>query len=139
MVSLLSRSPNSFRRGQTTGVHPLPSPTKRVTSLTFSYPFMPQGSAMVTSSRCAAVAKAIANAGTHAGNLDDLWEGEMLAVRIGTVDLVMCNVQGQVFAYADRCPHLASRLSDGRFDRGLITCATHEWVFDARGGSGVNP
>jgi toluene monooxygenase system ferredoxin subunit len=94
---------------------------------------------MVTSSRCAAVAKAIANAGTHAGNLDDLWEGEMLAVRIGTVDLVMCNVQGQVFAYADRCPHLASRLSDGRFDGGLITCATHEWVFDARGGSGVNP
>ena len=75
----------------------------------------------------------------HAGDLDDLWEGEMLAVTLGTVDLVMCNVEGHVFAYADRCPHLASRLSDGIFDGRLITCAAHEWIFDARGGSGINP
>jgi len=75
----------------------------------------------------------------HAADLDDLWEGEMCAVSLGTVQLVMCNVEGQVFAYADRCPHLASRLSDGRFDGRLITCAAHEWVFDARGGCGVNP
>jgi toluene monooxygenase system ferredoxin subunit len=75
----------------------------------------------------------------HAGNLDDLWEGEMIAVSLGNVDLVICNVQGQVFAYADRCPHTASRLSDGRFDGRLITCAAHEWVFDACGGAGVNP
>jgi toluene monooxygenase system ferredoxin subunit len=79
------------------------------------------------------------HAGALAGDLDDLWEGEMLAVTLGTVDLVMCNVEGQVFAYADRCPHLASRLSDGSFDGRLITCAAHEWIFDARGGSGVNP
>jgi toluene monooxygenase system ferredoxin subunit len=79
------------------------------------------------------------DAGTRAGDLDDLWEGEMLAVTVGAVDLVMCNVEGQVFAYADRCPHLASRLSVGRFDGRLITCAAHEWVFDALGGSGVNP
>ena len=63
----------------------------------------------------------------------------MIAVTLGTVDLILCNVQGQVFAYADRCPHLASRLSDGRFDGRLITCAAHEWVFDAHGGGGVNP
>jgi toluene monooxygenase system ferredoxin subunit len=85
------------------------------------------------------VARAIEDAGVYAGNLDDLWEGEMIAVTLGTVDLVLCNVQGHVFAYADRCPHLASRLSDGRFDGRLITCAAHEWVFDGRGGGGVNP
>lgn len=79
------------------------------------------------------------DAGAHAGDLDDLWEGEMLALTLGTVDLVMCIVEGQVFAYADRCPHLASPLSEGRFDGRLITCAAHEWVFDARGGGGVNP
>ena len=79
------------------------------------------------------------DAWTHAGDLDDIWEGEMRAVSLGTVHLVMCNVGGQVFAYADRCPHLASRLSEGRFDGRLITCAAHEWVFDAHGGGGVNP
>ena len=51
----------------------------------------------------------------------------------------MCNVEGHVFAYADRCPHLGSRLSEGAFDGRRITCAAHEWVFDARGGTGVNP
>jgi toluene monooxygenase system ferredoxin subunit len=85
------------------------------------------------------VARAIDDVGAHAASLDDLWEGEMIAIRLGTVDLVMCNVQGQVFAYADRCPHLASRLSDGRFDGQLITCPAHEWVFDGYGGAGVNP
>ena len=103
------------------------------------------GSATVTSSRCAAVPEAAAmpeakeDAWTYAGDLDDLWEGEMRAVSLGTVQLVMCNVEGQVFVYADRCPHLASRLSEGRFDGRLITCAAHEWVFDACGGGGVNP
>lgn len=76
---------------------------------------------------------------THAADLDDLWEGEMCAVSLGSADLVLCNVEGQVFAYADRCPHLASRLSEGNFDGRLITCAAHEWVFDAHGGGGVNP
>ena len=76
---------------------------------------------------------------THACDLDDLWEGEMRALRVGTVQLVMCNVEGQVFAYDDRCPHLANRLSEGKFDGRLITCAAHEWVFDACGGGGVNP
>jgi toluene monooxygenase system ferredoxin subunit len=94
---------------------------------------------MATSSRCAAVSDASEAAWTHAADLDDLWEGEMRAVSLGAVHLVMCNVEGQVFAYADRCPHLASRLSDGHFDGRLITCAAHEWVFDARGGCGVNP
>jgi toluene monooxygenase system ferredoxin subunit len=93
---------------------------------------------MATSSRCA-VPDASEAAWTHAADLDDLWEGEMRAVSLGAVHLVMCNVEGQVFAYADRCPHLASRLSEGRFDGRLITCAAHEWVFDARGGCGLNP
>jgi toluene monooxygenase system ferredoxin subunit len=85
------------------------------------------------------VARATDDVGAHVGNLDDLWEGEMRAVRLGAVDLLMCNVEGQVFVYADRCPHLASRLSDARFDGQRITCSAHEWVFDARGGGGVNP
>jgi toluene monooxygenase system ferredoxin subunit len=85
------------------------------------------------------VARAIEDAFVHAGNLDDLWEGEMIAVSLDTFDLVLCNVQGQVFAFADRCPHLGSRLSDGKFDGRLITCAAHEWIFDGRGGGGVNP
>jgi toluene monooxygenase system ferredoxin subunit len=87
----------------------------------------------------AAVPEAREDIWTYAGDLADLWEGEMCGLSLGSVQLVMCNVDGQIFVYADRCPHLAGRLSEGRFDGRLITCAAHEWVFDAHGGGGVNP
>jgi toluene monooxygenase system ferredoxin subunit len=71
--------------------------------------------------------------------LDDLWEGEKQAVVIGRVEVVVLNCDGEVFAYEDRCPHLGSRLSEGRFDGAILTCAAHEWTFEGRGGGGVNP
>lgn len=74
-----------------------------------------------------------------ASTLDDLWEGEMAGVHLGTVDVLLCNVDGEVFAYEDRCPHLANPLSKGVLDGGVLTCAAHEWTFDVRTGTGVNP
>jgi toluene monooxygenase system ferredoxin subunit len=74
-----------------------------------------------------------------AGTLDDLWEGEMRAVIVDTVDVLLVNLGGTVFAYENCCPHLATPLSNGRLDDHVLTCAAHEWCFDLRDGSGVNP
>jgi toluene monooxygenase system ferredoxin subunit len=52
---------------------------------------------------------------------------------------LLCNIDGEVHAYQDRCPHLANPLSQGELRGNLLTCAAHEWVFDARTGNGVNP
>src|SRR5580700_4407478 len=111
MTSASNRSQHSCPLGQMTAVRRLPSPTKLATNWTFSHRYMPPGWATVTSSRCAGVGDSPEGARAHVGNLDELWEGEMLAVSLGGVDLVMCNVQGEVFAFDNRCPHLASRLS----------------------------
>jgi toluene monooxygenase system ferredoxin subunit len=75
----------------------------------------------------------------RAGTLDDLWAGEMRAVTLGTVDILLCNLDGRLVAYEDRCPHLASPLSEGTLSEGVLTCAAHEWEFDAQTGRGVNP
>src|ERR1700744_950860 len=75
----------------------------------------------------------------YAGTLDDVWEGELRGVNLGGVDIVLCNVDGELFAYEDRCPHLANPLSDGALHRNALRCAAHEWEFDARTGQGVNP
>ena len=75
----------------------------------------------------------------YAGTLDDLWEGEVLGVKLGGVDIVLCNVDGELFAFEDRCPHLANPLSDGVLNHNVLRCAAHEWEFDARNGQGVNP
>jgi toluene monooxygenase system ferredoxin subunit len=63
----------------------------------------------------------------------------MTAVTVGRVAAVLVNVDGDVYAFEDRCPHLAHPLSRGRFDGRMLTCAAHEWTFDGRGGGGVNP
>jgi nitrite reductase/ring-hydroxylating ferredoxin subunit len=75
----------------------------------------------------------------YAGTLDDLWEGEVRGVNLGGVDVVLCNVDGELFAYDDRCPHLANPLSHGVLNHDTLKCAAHEWEFDARTGHGVNP
>jgi toluene monooxygenase system ferredoxin subunit len=71
--------------------------------------------------------------------LDDLWEGEMLAAAVDGVDLLLCNVEGRLSAFEDLCPHLANPLSKGDLDGSVLTCAAHEWSFDAHTGHGVNP
>ena len=93
---------------------------------------------MATSSRSSA-ADTPSAVWRYAGTLDDLWEGEVRAVNLGGVDLVLCNVDGELFAYEDRCPHLANPLSQGVLNHTTLTCAAHEWEFDARTGQGVNP
>lgn len=75
----------------------------------------------------------------YAGTLDDVWEGEVRGVNVGGVDVVVCNVDGELFAYEDRCPHLANPLSHGVLDHHTLTCAAHEWEFDVRTGQGLNP
>jgi toluene monooxygenase system ferredoxin subunit len=75
----------------------------------------------------------------EAGTLDDVWEGEMYAVNLAAVDVLLCNIDGHVYAYQDRCPHLANPLSEGELRENIVTCAAHEWAFDARTGKGVNP
>jgi len=70
---------------------------------------------------------------------DDLWIGEMLGVEVGGVKVLLLNVEDEVRAYLDRCPHRASVLSEGNLKGLTLTCATHLWEFNALTGRGINP
>jgi toluene monooxygenase system ferredoxin subunit len=70
---------------------------------------------------------------------DDLWIGEMLGVEVAGVKVLLLNVEDEVRAYLDRCPHRASPLSEGNFAGLTLTCATHLWEFNALTGGGINP
>jgi toluene monooxygenase system ferredoxin subunit len=74
-----------------------------------------------------------------ASDLDDLWEGEMTAVTVEGTSVLLVNVEGEVRAYLNVCPHQESALDEGDFDGEIITCARHLWEFDARSGAGRNP
>jgi len=71
--------------------------------------------------------------------LDELWEGEMIALEIEEHVVLLVNVQGTIRAYADSCPHLRTRLSKGSLRRNVLICSTHGWEFDVNTGQGINP
>jgi toluene monooxygenase system ferredoxin subunit len=72
-------------------------------------------------------------------DLDQIWEGETLAVQADGQNILIILTGGEVFAYENRCPHLGVPLSEGQMHEGAITCSAHGWSFDARTGLGLNP
>lgn len=71
--------------------------------------------------------------------LEDLWSGEIMGVEINGVPILLANVDGHIYAYADSCPHQNSRLTEGTLAGKVLRCARHHWEFDVCSGSGVNP
>lgn len=72
-------------------------------------------------------------------HLDDLWEGDMVAVDVDGKSVLLVNVDGEVFAYRNRCPHQEWALDDGDLDGRKLTCAQHLWEFDVCTAKGINP
>ena len=55
------------------------------------------------------------------------------------VAVALVRADGEVFAFADVCPHRSAPLSDGDIEDGQLTCASHGWVFDLQTGASVDP
>lgn len=69
----------------------------------------------------------------------ELWSGEMIALECEGQPVLLVNLDGAIRAYADSCPHLRTRLSEGSLVGNVLVCSTHGWQFDARTGEGINP
>jgi toluene monooxygenase system ferredoxin subunit len=65
--------------------------------------------------------------------------GELTGIEVAGKRLVLLNVDGEIRAFEDRCPHLSSRLSEGDIGGRTLTCTAHLWEFDAVIGKGANP
>ena len=71
--------------------------------------------------------------------IEDLWSGEMMGLEVNGESVLLVNVDNQIYAYADVCPHQKSRLSEGTLTDKILRCGRHHWEFDVCSGSGVNP
>ncbi len=58
-------------------------------------------------------------------------------VRAGDDELLVCNVEGRIHAFRNRCPHQDFALSDARLRGHLIECSLHGGRFDVRDGRAV--
>jgi 3-phenylpropionate/trans-cinnamate dioxygenase ferredoxin subunit len=73
----------------------------------------------------------------RAAALADVPEGEVLGVEVEGVRVCLANVDGEVYAFQDRCSHREFPLSNGELDADdcTITCEWHGAAFDIRTGA----
>ncbi len=64
----------------------------------------------------------------------ELQEGSMKPVKVEGTPILLTKVNGKIFAFDNRCPHMSCLLSGGTLDGYVIVCPCHEWRFDLRTG-----
>ena len=69
----------------------------------------------------------------------DLAPGQMQAVEVNGKRIVLCNVDGAIFALSDECPHAGGWLSEGDLFGKEIVCPLHGATFDVTTGAVVEP
>ena len=69
----------------------------------------------------------------------DVRPGRTRAVDVGAHCMLLCNVDGDVYAVADVCTHDRGPLGEGRLRGSTIECPRHGARFDVRDGSVVAP
>ena len=73
------------------------------------------------------------------GDLSRIRDGEMEGFRAGETDVLVCRVQGRLYALEDLCSHADTTLSDGRLNGYKVVCPLHGAQFDVRTGEHGGP
>jgi 3-phenylpropionate/trans-cinnamate dioxygenase ferredoxin subunit len=71
--------------------------------------------------------------------LDALPPGAKKAFKVGTERIALCNVDGQIHAIDDVCPHAGASLAAGPLKGTTLTCPLHAIAFDVSTGAAVCP
>ena len=71
----------------------------------------------------------------NVADLESIPPGKARTVEVSGRRFALANVDGQVFAIADRCPHRAGPLGEGYVEGCVLHCPLHGWGFDVRTGA----
>jgi 3-phenylpropionate/trans-cinnamate dioxygenase ferredoxin subunit len=71
------------------------------------------------------------------GDAGELSPGSSKIVIVGEIKVAVFNIEGNLYAIDDRCPHRGASLGEGSMDGVVLTCPLHEWEFDIRTGQCV--
>jgi len=73
----------------------------------------------------------------EAAALSDVPPGRSTTVALDGKQIALFNVDGQIFATADACPHAGSSLGWGQLDGKVVKCRSHGLCFDVTNGKNV--
>jgi nitrite reductase/ring-hydroxylating ferredoxin subunit len=64
----------------------------------------------------------------------DVAPGRSRGYRVGRYEIAVFNIDGELHALENSCPHQGGPLADGWLEGPYITCPWHGWCFDVRSG-----
>jgi nitrite reductase/ring-hydroxylating ferredoxin subunit len=64
----------------------------------------------------------------------DLLEQGRMAISVDGTAILLVQLDGQVYAIGNRCPHLECTMTRGKLSGYVILCPCHDWAFDIRSG-----
>lgn len=67
----------------------------------------------------------------------DLPPGALLRVEVGARLVCLANVDGQIYAFDDDCPHIGGALDEGELEGCVLTCPVHLAQFNVCAGGRV--
>lgn len=63
--------------------------------------------------------------------------GAAIAVRVGRTEVMVCNVDGTIYAIEDVCTHDGGQLDQGTLEGHCIVCPRHGATFDVQTGAAL--
>ncbi len=66
-------------------------------------------------------------------------EGEARGFTVARTEIVLCNVEGEIYALQGYCSHEELPLDGGEVEDGVLTCEWHGATFDCRSGRVLGP
>ena len=70
----------------------------------------------------------------EAARLDQVPPGTGTTVKVAGKDVAIFNVDGEVYAIGDSCPHAGASLGSGKLNGRIVTCRAHGLRFDVTTG-----
>ena len=66
--------------------------------------------------------------------LSELEPGTCRSVELKDVGLALFNVEGEIYALDNTCPHAGGPLGEGSLEKDCVSCPWHGWKFNVRTG-----
>lgn len=68
-------------------------------------------------------------------NVTDIPLGKTLVVQVPDGrEIALFNIEGNIYALDNTCPHMGGPLGEGELEGSCITCPWHGWQFDVKTG-----
>ncbi len=64
----------------------------------------------------------------------ELEPGQCTIVIANEMEIALFNVNGQIYALENNCPHRGGPLGEGDLDEDIVTCPWHGWQINVRTG-----